>query len=316
MLKKIGTVLAFTLASTLLVAPAQAGKLQAIADNLCVVDDSGKFKGGVGGVVTNRLAKETSKIPLWGKLKGTATSATSVVVDKVKDKTQDWFSSSVVCSADTQEERWVLTAMLLDRAAISAAVGVNEARAALNLKAQSVSDIASIERALDGLGTGGSNVTVTTIKSASAQAAIIREQVAKIREKGGLSDEAREHLINAANELDKVDYYGATSVAGIKLLNDYFASSNVENIEKIETVIASLGLDKNTLRRMGNQAKSVTAAMSGMVMLRRAIGDVLRDDFQSDKSAKKAENKARKVAKKDQDKVQKEIKSKGGGTPV
>ncbi|MBB35225.1 MAG: hypothetical protein CME88_07300 [Hirschia sp.] len=285
--------------SFLTVPQAHAGLLDAGMDNLCVLDSSGKTSKGEGGFIGSRIDKLNiggGRLGEWG---GDAK-------DMLKSKAGGLFKTSVVCDAKSHDERWILTALLLDHAALSAAQGINSAQAALGEKQTMLNEAAQIERALEGLGTGGSNVTVVTIQSASAQAALLRSKVEAMKSDGALTDAAKQHLADAARALDEVDYYGGTALAGLKLLNDYFASSDVQNVEKVQTVIASVGMDKDAIKNLGKQLKSLGATMKGTVTLRQAIGKVSREAS----DGKKAEKNARKQSQKEAKKVRKELQGK------
>src|SRR5262245_42914054 len=76
-------------------------------------------------------------------------------LNKFKEIVPGFSKESPICGARTQEALVLLTGVMLDRAALAAAQGLDEVQVALAMKQTLVLQIEELKRAVGGLGTGG-----------------------------------------------------------------------------------------------------------------------------------------------------------------
>lgn len=183
-----------------------------------------EYRGKVGGVLALTLLSGTLLAgcqTAMGVVEGvrSGSCAFGVQIEGVA-------GDSPMCQASTEEQRLLLTTMTFDRAALSAAKGVDSAQEALGLKRTMQAQIVELDRQVSGFGTGGSDLSQTIISQSSAEAETLKAQIDEMVENDALSDDAKLKLAVAKNEYQNSVTYMTTAALGIKMAYDHYIDND------------------------------------------------------------------------------------------
>jgi hypothetical protein len=261
------------------------GMVGAGLENRCA---AGEKKGGLGGIL-----KKIPRIdfPGGGNKDDDASSGLAAKANKVLGEAMP---ESAICRSRSQEERLLLTGLMLDSAALSAARGLDEAQQALGIKRTFENEIALLERATQGFGSGGDNVSVTTIESASDQAHGLVTLLEERKAAGTLDEKANAHLAEARGHLNEVGYFAVSFGAGMYLVTEFHKNSGATSMQQVMAVLGSprIGFRSDFLARVGQRAASLPETAMKTVELNDAISKVVA----TPEAPKKGQERARKAA--------------------
>src|SRR5262249_31331753 len=145
----------------------------AAMENSCVATES-------GGVVGNATRKVTG---LFRKLKQENNLPGDVPIT---------LGGSPICNARSQEERLLLTGLMMDRTPLSAAKGVDFAQIALKRKRTLEAKITALDRVVNGLGSGNPSATEVLITEASNESEELAKALDALVKSNGLDEVAKD----------------------------------------------------------------------------------------------------------------------------
>ncbi|MEM9570755.1 MAG: hypothetical protein AAF996_04765 [Pseudomonadota bacterium] len=184
---------------------------------------------------------------------------------------------SPICKAPTHEQRLLMTTVMLDRAALSSAIGVDRAQEALGLKRTLQAEIAELQRKLTGLGTGGSDESQTVILEVRAQSAELETKLAELIANRALNEDAIQKLAQARAELDNVTYYAASATTGAVLYSRYLKEPGV-SIETKTSGLVNAGLVREEfVNSLAEAPGDVASAFRSTVALSATIKKIDQD---------------------------------------
>ncbi len=208
-------------------------------------------------------------------------NAAQAVMPGVKSQMDSAFEQlsplSPICRASTHEQRLVLTTMMLDRAALSAARGVDSAQEALGIKRTLQQSIIYMERQLGGLGTGGSDLTQTVITEAAEGAKGIEEQLQSLVQSGALNDEALAKLNQARLELDNVTYFSGSAIAGAYLFTKYVKDANATPVQKASGLINAGLVQEDFVSDIAEAPSDIGSAFKSTLILASTLSEVTKE---------------------------------------
>lgn len=224
---------------------------------------------------------------------------------KIRLPGQFWARESAICAARTQEALLLLTGLMLDRAALSAATGVDEAQVALGIKRTLAERIAELRAAVEGLGSGTSSTSEVIVTEIAAESSELALEL-KRRQEGGLDDAAKAHLEEAQRHLHEVSYYGSSAMVGGKRVSDFMRSGRDKSTLLNALNSPRIGFGSDFAKQVPERAAKVPSIFTETVALRATIRLVVADP---DKDAKAGEERAKKQAKEDGERVQAGLES-------
>jgi hypothetical protein len=243
---------------------------QALKDHSCVV---------VKETTTKRIKNEALKrVPGFGR--GTAKQA-------VEEATGD-LGTGPICRARSQEELLLLTGIMIDHAALSAAKGVDAAQAALGRKRTLEATIAQLEREASGFKPGDPKVTEVVIRQVSEESAQLIEEIADRKKDHALDEKALAKLKEAQHSLNEVEYYSAgASVGGILFARFLDSGASRANLEAMLNS-PRIGLGSDFAQSLPARAKKVPSTFANTASLMATINKVVEDPEKADDGAKRA----------------------------
>lgn len=231
----------------------------------------------------------------------------SRAIGKIKGFIPGFAKESPICAARTQEALVLLTGVMLDRAALAAAQGLDEVQVALSLKQTLVQQIEELKRAVGGLGTGGKgNASEVIITEITAQATELSAELERRKAAGTLTPDVMSHLVTAQQSLHEVQYYGLNAIAGGNLIRQFIQSNGSKAALFAALDSPQIGFGSDFARRLPDRSKKLPPTFAGAITLRQGIGKVLDNP---DKYAKEGEKAAKEKAKSDGERIQRDLDS-------
>jgi len=218
-----------------------------------------------------------------------------------------------ICGARTHEEVLLLTGIMMDRAALAAAKGVDAAQEALGRKRTLEAKIAELDRALNGIGSsptafgsGDSPASEGLVEEVSQESQALVIALQALKDSNALDPQAREKLAEARRNLHEVTYYGVSAVAGGTVFARFWNSN--QSKANITTMLQRVGFRSDFAERLPGRAKNLPNTFKNTVALKTTISAVVAD---TDKEADEGEKRAKKRAQEDSDAVRAGLRSLG-----
>lgn len=265
---------ALTAVAFLTVAGAAADAQQIFTDNSCVLVKEATVQKFVGRQIgrVKRLAP------------GTVTAKAEVVTaDRISG-----LSDGPVCLAPTQEELLLLTGLMIDRAALSAAKGLDAAQVALGLTRTLQAAIEVRERAATGFAPVDEKETEALIQQISVESARLAIEIKSRKEDIVANPTIRAKLVEADKSLNEVAYYGASAGAGGTLFGEFMKSKEPKTALYAVLDSKEVGVGSEFARRLPDRAKKVPGTLRDTFALRRTMGDAVEDPEKADDGADRA----------------------------
>jgi hypothetical protein len=223
-------------------------------DNLCVA-------GGREKSVMNRVRLGVRSLPVIG--------------EKAADMGKVELGGGPICGSTTQEQLLLLTAMMIDRAALSAAKGVDAAQEALGRQRTLQERIFVLERAVDGLGSGKPDEAEVLISEVSAVSGELSQELSRLNANKALDDTALARLAEAHRSLNEVQYFGASAAAGGTLFTVFLNSGQSrENLVAI-LISPSIGLGSEFFKTVPERAARIQTTVVNTYKLKTTLSEVV-----------------------------------------
>jgi len=195
---------------------------------------------------------------------------------------------SPICAIQNAAEVLVLTGILMDQAALSAARGLNAALAALGRQQMFAGQIADLERATKGLGTGNPEATAMLITEVSDTSGNVSEDLEALRRERALDPVVISNLAEAQASLHEVRHYATAAGVGVTR----FTMLQAESRQSPTATLTQIGFTPEFAERLPRRAGSLPGTLKNTFRLRSTIADIVGDK-RDDKEADDAERRVR-----------------------
>ncbi|MGE3959593.1 MAG: hypothetical protein AB7H96_22955 [Vicinamibacterales bacterium] len=202
---------------------------------------------------------------------------------------------NAVCRTQALEETLLLTGRMIDRAAYSAAKGVDAVQVALGRQRTFLVPIAELERAFIGLGISDPDKTEVVIREASAESQALLLEVQQMKDSMRTDPVVTGHLKRPQTSLHEAEYYAITAVVGGSLFGKGFSAAT--NQERAQLALASerAGLASDFAQEMPDRSARARTTVTDSVALRGGISTVVANaegDEQDEGGTKQAKAQA------------------------
>ena len=279
-----------SLSFALLVAAPALHAQNVVLDNSCAISSkgtSGAVQSAIDSVIRNPFGRKAREVAPAAPLPGLA--------------------DGPICAARSAEELLLLTGLMMDRAALSAARGVDSAQIALGRKRTLETKIAELERAVNGLGSGNPSATEVVIKEIAEESEELSTEIKRLRASNALDEEAQKKLAEAQRNLNEVTYYSVSAGAGGKLFTQFMKSG--KSTTNLYAAMASprVGFSSDFAQNMPERATKVPGTVKDTVDLKGTISEVVK----APESASEGDKRAKERAQDDAKRIQEAMKSSG-----
>lgn len=204
--------------------------------------------------------------------------------------------SNAVCQAEVMEDLLLLTGRMIDRAAYSAAKGVDAVQVALGRQRTFLVPIAELERALKGIGISDPNKTEIVIKETSAISRTLLVEVQQMKDTMRNDEAVQKNLRDAEDQLHQAEYYSVTAIVGGSLFGKRFAKASPKEKAQLALFSERVGLASDFAQTLPERAARVSNTATDSVALQEGISTVVKnaegDDEQGRDGVKSAKTQA------------------------
>jgi hypothetical protein len=200
---------------------------------------------------------------------------------------------NAVCRTSGLEELLMLTGRMIDRAAYSAAKGVDAVQLALGRQRTFLGPIAELERALSGVGISDPDKTEVVIRETSAASKELAVEVQQMKETMRTDPEVVKNLGMAQSSLNEAEYYAATAVVGGTLFGKSFSAASNQERAQLALTSQRAGLASDFAQKTPERTGRVRSTVADTITLRGGISKAVKNAEGDGEGSKRAKAQAK-----------------------